>query len=321
MGSAVEQLLEERRLPPRPAQADADGMMPQLDLGATEERLQAGRQRLVRHLELDRQDAARVEGDFYPPGASKPEERLRFYAAQFPLVEVDSTLLRAAVRAQRRAVGRAHAGGLHLQRQGVRAADAARELPRGAAGADPQGPAGRGDRRQAADLRARTSPSTAMDARLGHVQLGARAAVPRPASWARSCSSSRTGSRPAAATSPTCASSPSARAGRRRSSSAAGAGWTRSAQERTLDLLEELGFAYVVVDEPQGFKSSVPPVVAATSPDLAMIRFHGRNAETLGEAGLTAAERFRYLYSEDELREWVGRRSASWPGSRSSCTS
>ena len=61
----------------------------------------------------------------------------------------------------------------------------------------------------------------------------------------------------------------------------------------------------MVVDEPQGFPSSVPPVLATTNPDLAMARFHGQNAETWEKQGLTAAERFRYLYSEDELREWV----------------
>jgi uncharacterized protein YecE (DUF72 family) len=30
-------------------------------------------------------------GTFYPPAASSAEERLRYYASQFPLVEVDST--------------------------------------------------------------------------------------------------------------------------------------------------------------------------------------------------------------------------------------
>jgi uncharacterized protein YecE (DUF72 family) len=85
-----------------------------------------------------------------------------------------------------------------------------------------------------------------------------------------------------------------------------GGGWMdEGKRESTLAQLEELGFAYVVVDEPQGFKSSVPPVVACTSPELAIIRFHGRNAETWEKPGLTAAERFRYLYREDELREWV----------------
>ncbi len=86
-----------------------------------------------------------------------------------------------------------------------------------------------------------------------------------------------------------------------------GGGWMKDDQsaERTLALLEELGLTYVVVDEPQGFKTSVPPVVASTSPELAMIRFHGHNAENWEKRGITAAERFRYLYSEDELKKWV----------------
>src|SRR6266550_5355600 len=31
------------------------------------------------------------ESDFYPKGATTAEERLKFYATQFPIVEVDST--------------------------------------------------------------------------------------------------------------------------------------------------------------------------------------------------------------------------------------
>jgi uncharacterized protein YecE (DUF72 family) len=75
-------------------------------------------------------------------------------------------------------------------------------------------------------------------------------------------------------------------------------------RERTLSLLEAAGLVYVVVDEPQGFKTSVPPVVAATS-DLAMVRFHGHNAENWQAKNITPAERFRYLYSADELAQWV----------------
>ena len=37
-----------------------------------------------------------------------------------------------------------------------------------------------------------------------------------------------------------------------------------------------------------------------------MLRLHGHNAETWEKPNITAAERFRYLYSEDELRGWVG---------------
>jgi uncharacterized protein YecE (DUF72 family) len=72
----------------------------------------------------------------------------------------------------------------------------------------------------------------------------------------------------------------------------------------TLSFLEKLGMAYVVVDEPQGFRSSTPPIVASTSP-LAVIRFHGHNAETYEKPNISAAERFRYLYAEEELRDWV----------------
>ncbi|MGH8951319.1 MAG: DUF72 domain-containing protein [Acidimicrobiia bacterium] len=74
----------------------------------------------------------------------------------------------------------------------------------------------------------------------------------------------------------------------------------------TLDFLERHSLAYVCVDEPQGFKSSVPPVVAVTAP-VAEVRFHGRNAENWEKKGISAAERFRYDYSKDELTEWVPR--------------
>jgi uncharacterized protein YecE (DUF72 family) len=77
--------------------------------------------------------------------------------------------------------------------------------------------------------------------------------------------------------------------------------------ERTLTFLRDQGLAFVMVDEPQGFKSSVPPVTAVTSPDLAVVRFHGRNAQTWEKKGITPAERFRYLYDRDELAEWVPR--------------
>jgi uncharacterized protein YecE (DUF72 family) len=85
-----------------------------------------------------------------------------------------------------------------------------------------------------------------------------------------------------------------------------GGGWMEEGKrESTLAQLEQLGMAYVVVDEPQGLKSSTPPVLACTSEELAFIRFHGRNAETWEKPGLSAAERFRYLYDEEELRGWV----------------
>jgi uncharacterized protein YecE (DUF72 family) len=77
--------------------------------------------------------------------------------------------------------------------------------------------------------------------------------------------------------------------------------------ERTLTFLGDRRIPLVMVDGPQGFKSSVPAIVATTSPDLAVVRFHGRRTETWEKPGIKTVERFRYLYDEDELTEWAPR--------------
>src|SRR5437762_7550240 len=78
-------------------------------------------------------------------------------------------------------------------------------------------------------------------------------------------------------------------------------------RDETLRFLEELGAEHVIVDSPriEGAKNVAPTVLALTSP-TAYVRFHGRNAETWNKRGGSAAERFDYLYSDDELKEWVG---------------
>src|SRR5919205_2332043 len=73
----------------------------------------------------------------------------------------------------------------------------------------------------------------------------------------------------------------------------------------TLRFLEEHGMTYVTVDAPQTGGKNVLPTVAAATSETAYVRFHGRNAETWNKRTGSAAERFDYLYSEDELREWV----------------
>jgi uncharacterized protein YecE (DUF72 family) len=80
--------------------------------------------------------------------------------------------------------------------------------------------------------------------------------------------------------------------------------------ERTVKFLQEHKIPYVAVDEPQGFKSSVPPVVVQTSSDLAVFRFHGRNQENWEKKDITPAERFRYLYDQDELADWTSKIAA-----------
>jgi uncharacterized protein YecE (DUF72 family) len=75
-------------------------------------------------------------------------------------------------------------------------------------------------------------------------------------------------------------------------------------QAETLEWLEGHGLPYVCVDMPQGFTSSIPPVVTATS-DLAVIRFHGHNDAEWESRSVQ--RRFAYLYSQREIEQWAPR--------------
>jgi len=85
-------------------------------------------------------------------------------------------------------------------------------------------------------------------------------------------------------------------------------GWVRDKRvERTLDFLSEHGAAYVCVDAPPGDHVPImPPLDAVTTERLAYLRAHGRNTEGYLH-GKTVAERFGWAYTDDELREIVGR--------------
>jgi uncharacterized protein YecE (DUF72 family) len=86
------------------------------------------------------------------------------------------------------------------------------------------------------------------------------------------------------------------------------AGWLAPARAaQTLEWLRRHRLVYVCVDEPQGTRASVPPIAEATSETLAVVRFHGRRLETWTKPGVPTTERFRYDYSREELAEWVPR--------------
>jgi len=66
--------------------------------------------------------------------------------------------------------------------------------------------------------------------------------------------------------------------------------------------------SHVVVDEPQGFASSIPWVAEVTAPTFVVVRMHGRSGSTWEAKGLaSSAERFNYLYSPAELDELAGK--------------
>jgi uncharacterized protein YecE (DUF72 family) len=79
--------------------------------------------------------------------------------------------------------------------------------------------------------------------------------------------------------------------------------WTAEQRdrERTLGMLEDREFVFVCVDAPE--VSELPRLWAITNPDLFMVRFHGRSDSTWSGNQRSAAERFRYLYSKKELEQ------------------
>ena len=78
---------------------------------------------------------------------------------------------------------------------------------------------------------------------------------------------------------------------------------TEDNQSETLDFLAAHQLPYVCVDMPQGYPSSIPPVLAATS-DLAVVRMHGHSDKWTSK---DIYERFGYRYGEDELDEWAAK--------------
>lgn len=74
---------------------------------------------------------------------------------------------------------------------------------------------------------------------------------------------------------------------------------------RVLDFLRAQGLAHVMVDGPPGLESSVPPVIATTTPTLAIVRLHGRRSDLWEKPRVPTVERYRYLYDDQQLEEWV----------------
>jgi len=74
-------------------------------------------------------------------------------------------------------------------------------------------------------------------------------------------------------------------------------------RDETLDFLRGHRLPFVCVDMPQGHRSSIPPVVAATA-DVAVVRFHGHSDKWTSK---DIHEKYGYEYSAAELAEWTPR--------------
>ena len=77
------------------------------------------------------------------------------------------------------------------------------------------------------------------------------------------------------------------------------------ARTDTFSFLEANGLAYVSVDAPPTRASNVMPPVAAATHAIAYVRFHGRNVRTWNIKAEKSSERFNWMYSAEELAEWV----------------
>lgn len=71
----------------------------------------------------------------------------------------------------------------------------------------------------------------------------------------------------------------------------------------TLALERDLRAVHVVVDSPQGYANTVPGVWESTRPDLAIVRLHGRNAAAWNNNSGASSGRFVYEYSPEELAQ------------------
>ena len=72
-------------------------------------------------------------------------------------------------------------------------------------------------------------------------------------------------------------------------------------QQETLGFLSDHQVPYVCVDMPQGHRDSIPPVLAATAP-RAVVRLHGHSDKWESK---DIHERFGYRYTQQELAGWA----------------
>ncbi len=89
--------------------------------------------------------------------------------------------------------------------------------------------------------------------------------------------------------------------------------WMR---DETFAFLREADFGFCCVDQPR-LKGLIPPVTELTS-SIAYVRFHGRNAKKWWRHD-EAWERYDYLYSREELAEWVPKTAELASASEATC--
>jgi len=244
-------------------------------------------------------DRTLIESGWYPPEASTPEKRLRYYARQFPLVEVDATYYALPARQTATAWAARTPDGFTFN---IKAFSLFTQHPTKVAALPPDLRAevektGK-DRVYLRDIDPSVVDETwdrflaALDPLRDAGKLGAiLLQFPPwfPISRARkdyivSCAKRA--------------------APRRVCVEFRNHTWmTPDNQGETLGFLSDHQLPYVCVDMPQGHRDSIPPVLAVTS-DLAVLRMHGHSDRWDSR---DIHERFGYRYNDRELGNWAGK--------------
>nr|WP_273377566.1 DUF72 domain-containing protein [Actinopolymorpha pittospori] len=237
-----------------------------------------------------------MESGWYPPEADTTEKRLRYYGTKFPLVEVALHLLHPAQRAQQRALGIAQPVGFTFN---VKAFSLLTQHPtRPSALYKVLRPETEKKNVYLKDFDAEvinviwTQFLAALGPLLDADKLGALLFQFPP--WFGINKSNKQyilHAKERCVPFPMCV-------------EFRNASWLSDENRaETLEFLTSYTVPLVCVDMPQGHRSSVPPVLAATA-DLAVVRFHGHSDKWTSR---NIYERFGYLYSEDELSDWAPR--------------
>jgi uncharacterized protein YecE (DUF72 family) len=243
-------------------------------------------------------DKTLIESGWYPDDASNPEKRLKYYASQFPLVEVDSAYYALPAEQTAKAWAERTPDGFTFNIKAfslfTQHPTPVRSLP-----ADLREDAGKAgkDRVYLKDVESELIDEAwnrflaALEPLRAAGKLGAILLQFPP--WfpiSRANKQYIVGCAERVAPRRVCVEF------RQRT-------WmTDDNREETLTFLSDHQLPYVCVDEPQGYPNSIPPVLAATS-DLAVVRLHGHSEHWDAKS---VQERFNYRYSDKELETWAG---------------
>ena len=241
-------------------------------------------------------------GRFYPATATTPEERLRFYASRFPIVEIDSSYYGIPTVESSAALGRAHARRIRLQHQDVPAVhappDAGRE-PREGYSRSTRAGAEQECLRQGRSRGNINAAVAAIPCRAGGAARMAKGSAPCTCSSRRGWRFIPKASRTSSIAERCWQASPwPSSSGTRRGSTRPGTQTARCISSATTRWSTSSSMRR------RASRTPFRPCGEVTNPALAIVRLHGRNHATWNQKGLKASsQRFDYDYNDAELTE------------------